>query len=178
MHQRQAIREAVKAAIVSAGTSAADRVYETQTTPWERVQLPAISVYTTSEAVDTKQSAPRELTRTLQLEVVAAVEASDNVDDAMDDIAVQIERAMHTDDSFGGVCDRSYLTATENTVVEFGRKPIGFVSLVYDVIYYTYAPDAADTVLPDLSTVDVKYSLGNAQPAGDQAEDTLTNLEK
>lgn len=179
LHQRQIIREAIRDALVAANTSAGSRVYETRVVPWHRVELPAIAVYTLNETVapESKTTGPRVLQRLSHLEVVAAVEASANVDDALDAIALEIERAMHADETFGGACGRSILTSSELAVEVEGQKPLGFLSLIYEVTYYTDAPEAADVTLDDLSTVDTKYDLGNAQPAGDQAEDTQTNLE-
>jgi hypothetical protein len=56
-----------------------------------------------------------------------------------------------------------------------GDRPMGAVKMVYTVRYYTYAPEAADTVLDDLKTVDVKYTVnGQTTPA----EDTLLNLDQ
>jgi hypothetical protein len=178
LHQRQIIREAVVAAIIAANTSAGARVYETRAVPWARVQLPAISVYLPGDTVteESKNTAPRVLDRVGQLEVIAAVETGENVDDAMDAIALEIERAMHKDPSFGGVCGGSVLSSTDSDTVEVGQKPLGFIVLTYEVDFNTGAPEADDTTLDDLNTVDSKIDLGNVQPDADQAEDTLQNL--
>lgn len=179
MHQRQAIREAVKNALVAASTAAGSRVYETRVVPFHRVELPAIAVYATRDAVspESKDTTARELTRTLQLEIVGAVRSSSNVDDALDDLALQIERAMHADETFGDVCGDCMLGETELAVDESGDKPIGFVRLIYDVTYRTWAPDAADVELDDLSTVDVRYDI-NDLPTANEANDQITDLEE
>lgn len=97
-HQRKLIRKSVVALLVSGGTAAGARVKSTRVEPHKKSQLPAIAVYTLKEPVDpaSKDTAPRELTRDLKLEVVGWVGVTDpdTVDDAMDDLAEQIEAAM------------------------------------------------------------------------------------
>lgn len=174
-HRRQQIREAVAAVLVAAGTVAGARVYTTRMVPHRRAQLPAVSVYALEESVDSESRAtsPRELTRRLQLAVEGAVEAAENVDDALDALALELERAMHADDTLGGLAGDVLLSSTELAVAEEGAKPIGLVRLVYEVTYNTYAPEAADVTVDDLDTLDVRYSLEGEQATADQAQDTI-----
>jgi hypothetical protein len=175
-HQRQIIREAVQAALIG-HTDAGTRVSETRMEPLKVSELPAVSVYSENEVVspDSKNTAPRELARDLDLAVVGWVRATADVDDALDALALQIERVMHADSTFGGVASDSLLSSTETGIKVDGDRPMGAVKMVYTVRYYTYAPEAADTVLDDLKTVDVKYTVnGQTTPA----EDTLLNLDQ
>ncbi len=183
-HQRQIIRGAVQA-ILLAKTAAGAQVFKTRMVPYRKLELPAIAIYALQEPVDpeSKNAAPRELTRNLQLVVEAAVKADEGVDDALDAIALEIERAMHADPTLGGAASDALLSNTELTVVEESQgrmleQPLGIATLTYAVRYYTYAPDAADVTLDDLRTVDAKTSLGGAVAAGDQAEDKLQDLDK
>jgi len=174
-HQRQVIREAVKAALVGK-TAAGPRVYETRTTPWLRVQLPAISVYTLEETVDpeSRKTAPRELTRTIKLAVQAVVEQGINMDDALDAISLEIERAMHADPSFGDTCSDSVLAATEQLYEDGGNRPIGAAILTYSVIYFTDAPAAADLApLDDFATAGITTDLSGTTDPDDQAQDVV-----
>jgi hypothetical protein len=179
MHARQAIREAVVTALRAANTNAQQRVYETRVIQWRPADLPAIAVYTLEETSQIRNAAPRELVRTVQLAIEAAVvqKNGSNVDDDMDSIAQQIERAMHADETFGGLAADSVLTSTEIEVSENGAAPIGVIRLVYTTDYFTFAPDAADQTLDDLKTVDTKTSLGGAVNPGNQSEDKLQNLD-
>ncbi len=96
-HQRTVIRNAVVALLLGQ-TAAASRVYAARRAPSLRKnELPAICVYTDEEDSDTGQSAPRELEREVDLLVVAFVMPDDDADAAMDDIALQVETAMHAD---------------------------------------------------------------------------------
>jgi hypothetical protein len=186
-HQRQLIREAVKAALVAQTgappaypTAAGAHVYETRMVPFRKLELPAIAVYALEESVDpdSKNSAPRELSRTLQLAIEGAAEAVDNIDDTLDSLAQQIERVMHADTTLSGTASDSILSDTSIDIADDGKKPLGVVRLVYTVTYYSYVPEAEDNPLDDLNTVHVDYSLGNTQPnpnglgnAGPQAND-------
>lgn len=180
-HPRREIREAVRALLVGK-TAAGSRVYETQMVPYRAVQLPAIAVFATSETVDpeSQETAPRELKRTLRLVVAGFVKSAgftaegDNVDDAMDDLALEIEKAMHADPYFGGAAGDSILASVELDVDEEGGKMVGGVRLTYSVTYRTDAPAAADLPpLDDLTKVDVKTDLGGTTHAGNQAEDLI-----
>ncbi len=177
-HPRRDIRAAV-ADLLTNATAAGARVFRTRTTPYRRLESPAISVYTRSESVDpaSKSTAPRELTRTLMLAVEVAVKMGGAVDDTLDDIAIAIERAIDADPTFGGVCSDSILSSTDIGVDEAGDKPIGMMVLTYAVTYFTDAPSAADVTLDDLKTVDVKTSLGGQVHPGNQAEDKIENLD-
>lgn len=175
LHQRQIIREAVKTALLNA-TAAADRVFETRIVPWRRLELPALAIYTLQEGAEDRSTAPRELTRTMQLAIEAAVKQSSNVDDAMDAISLEIEKVMHADETFGGVAGDSVLTSTELDVMEEADRPVGLVRLVYTVTYYTHAPEADDVALDDLETVHVTQQIGG--PGGNSSLDILDGLSK
>lgn len=173
-HQRQLIRQATKTALVNAATAAGSRVYETRILPFRRTTLPALAVYTLVESVDeADKGAPRELVRNLQLAIEGSVEAGENVDDELDSLALQVETAMHADDSLGGTAEDAVLESTEVTVVEDGSKPVGVVRLVYAVTYRTYAP-ASVAAPDDFNTVDARFSLAGEQAPADQAHDTFT----
>lgn len=175
-HQRKEIRLAVQAALVAADTAAETRVYASRMIPFRRIDLPAIAVYTLEESSVDNDSAPRELTRTLQLVIEAAVRATGTqIDDELDDLAEEIERAMHADETFGGKCGDSVLASTEMDLAEDGDRMIGILKLTYATTYYTYAPEDADVTLDDLETVETTYDLGT-EPE-DQAVDLLEDLE-
>lgn len=179
LHQRQLIREAAKAALLGK-TAAGDRVYETRVLPLRRIDLPAISIYTMEETVEpeSRTTAPRELKRTVQLNIHAFVEEGDNVDDAMDALAMQIERAIHADDTLGGTASDCILASTELDVGEEGQRLVGTVVLTYEVDYYTYAPAEApaEAGVADFERADIRYTPGLSVHEEDQARDRLEGL--
>lgn len=176
-HQRQLIREAARAALVGK-TAAGERVCSTRVVPYRRGELPAIAVYTLEESVDpdSVSSAPRELARDLDLAIEAAVRAGETVDDDLDGLAWEIERAIHADETLGGTASDCVLSETTIDVLDEGDQLTGVVRLVFRVRYYTYAPDPDDVELEDFQTADIRHSLGGAVETNDQAHNHLENL--
>jgi hypothetical protein len=174
-HPRKEIRHAVVALLTNA-TAADARVQGTRVEPHKKSQLPAISVYTLREPVDQDASAgtaPLELTRDVKVEITGWVAHSDElpVDDAMDDLAEEIEAAMDADRYLGGKAGDSILEETVMQVLEEdGRSDplIGIVTLTYSVTYRT--SPAAPSDLEDFLSVDAKHRIAGAVEAN-QARD-------
>ncbi len=180
-HRRKEIRDAVIAALLgedaptSYPTLAEDRVVNNRVSAWPVRLLslgPAISVYAVEEGVvpASKQTAPKRLERQLQLAIEAAVVASPagDVDDTCDAIAVEIERVMHADPTFGGLCGESILVQTDIEVNGDGATEVGNIRLLYEVTYYTNAPDEADVPLDDLHLSKGVFDLEGIQAELDE----------
>ncbi len=141
-HPRKEIRHAVVALLVAANTAAAARVTATRVDPIANTQLPAISVYTLSDLVQEDASSSKEDNHELELEVAGFVAHTEAlpVDDAMDDLAEQIENAMKADPAIGGKAADCRLVGTTLEVrEENGRSDplVGVVTLTYAVTYLT-----------------------------------------
>lgn len=150
-HQRKLIRQAVVQLLANAATAAGSRVMGTRVDAHKRSELPAISVYTLSEASEPNATAPREITRDVQIEIAGWVAHSEATpaDDAMDDLAEEIEAAMDGDRFLGALAADSLLVSTEMQIrAEEGKSSplVGLVTLTYSVTYRT-APAAP--ALPD-----------------------------
>ena len=178
-HQRTLIRRAAVAALVG-NTAAEERVYPTRKVPYRGKELPVIAVYTDDEESQDADRAPRELDRNVDLSVEAWVATSGdpepNVDDAMDDIALEIEAALHADLHLGNLLDDPglELTGTSTDLVTVGDLEIGLVVLTFNARYNTLAPQpAADDTLADFRELDQDYSLAGAQAPLDQASDFI-----
>lgn len=146
---------------------------------WNRSELPAISVYTDSETVDvdaSRNTAPRELVRSMDLAIEAMVKATSSVDDALDDLSAQIEKAMHADETFGDTCADSILSSVEMAISVEGREPVGLLRMVYAVTYYTHAPDAADVTLDTFDKANIRHNLGGSVHVNNEAVDNLTDI--
>lgn len=144
-HPRKLIRHAV-AALLLGKTAAGDRVTRTRVEPNKKHELPAISVYTPNEPVtEGGTSAPRELTRELKVEITAwaAHTAASPADDALDDLAEQIEAAMDAERYIDNLVADSVLEDTEFTMLnEGGADPLtGAITLTYSVTYRTQPAD-------------------------------------
>lgn len=137
-HQRKLIRHAV-VALLTGTTLAGARVYGTRVDPLKRA-LPAISVYTLNDPVDESASSDREQMHELELEIAGWVAHTDAVpaDDAMDDLAEQIEALMLADPYLGRTAGEVRLAGTTMEIREDdGRSSplVGIVVLTYAVTY-------------------------------------------
>lgn len=177
MHERQAIRDAVVAALTGE-TAAGARVEASRFEPAQTDELPMVCVYTLEESVEgsSANTAPRELTRTLRVAVdaYAGVPANGDIDTSLDDLALEIETAMDADLNFSGNAAESLLSSTEVMIDMTGERPFGCAHLVYEMTYRTYQriPAPGDA----FDSVDVHYSLSGDQAADDQANDVITNI--
>jgi hypothetical protein len=184
-HQRTLIRDAAKAPVLNK-TAAGTNVVTTRIVPWRAKDLPAVAIYTLRESVDksSKETAPRELMRMPALVIEGALKMADafvaanggNMDDALDAMALQLERAIAADDTLAGTVGDVVLADTDVEILRDGDQLIGVIALSYDVTYHTYLPDAEDVELDDFDTADIRHSLANAVHADNQAHDLLDNL--
>lgn len=140
-HQRKLIRHAV-ITMLKGATVAGQRVSGTRRQPIKPSEIPAVFVFTPNDKTDeaSKDNSPRELWIDLKLEVAGFViltgnSASDDDQDAMDDIAQQIQDAMDVDRFLLGTCWNSILDGTEAGLYSDGDPRIGVVTLTYDVSY-------------------------------------------
>lgn len=179
-HQRTLIRRAAVAALLDK-TAAQERVYPTRKVPYRQKELPVIAVYTDDEESDTGDVGPLELERNIDLKVEAWVatdgDPEPNVDDAMDDIALEIEAALHGDLYLGGEVGGEGLKLTGSTtdLVTVGDLEIGLVVLTYQATYYTQTPEATpDGELEDFEDVAVTLNEGGLQAPADDTHDQFT----
>lgn len=177
-HQRQIIRDAVAAALVTGSTAAGTRVFPTRMGPLRTPELPALCVYTETETIDpiSRTTSPRELQRELNVVIEGFVNMVDDVQNSVDDLAKQVERVMHADPQFGGllVTGDSILVSTEFDFKDDGKTGYGAFRMTYEFTYRTLAPLEEDMApLDDLNTIDAKWSLSNDQAPADQAEDVI-----
>lgn len=179
-HPRKLIRQAIVDALKAASTAAGQRVYKSRATPWRTVELPAISVFSAEELVDegSEESSPRELKRGADfvLDLVLAMPADGDVDDALDDLAEQVENAIDQDRYLGNTASDSFLVSSTFGEVPEGNRPMGALRLVYRTRYLTDAP-AATQVVP-LQKAGVTHDLGAAQHPDNQAQDLVIGLDE
>lgn len=159
-HPRQLIRQAVRNLLLNQ-TAAGTNVVTTRVLPYRKEDLPAISVYTLEEEVDpdSVNTGPRELERQLVLEIAGWVKYGAGMDDAQDDLALEIETAMHADPTFGGTAAESVLAGTVMSIKgESSDSLLGLVTLTYQVTYRTLAPEAPAN-LDDFERVEATHAV-------------------
>lgn len=134
-HPRQQIRDAAVAQL-KGKTLAGDRVSSSRDIPWRSIELPAISVYTDEEKSEAS-SVDGDLHRVVKLVVLVVVEPRDEVDDYLDDRALEVEQGMAADATIGGHAEDSVLVGTKLALTQEQRREVGAIELTYDVEYFT-----------------------------------------
>lgn len=166
MSQRKIIRQAVARNLLNR-TSAGGRVTTSRIEPYRKLELPAVSVYTLSEQVDSSaRSGLREITREVKIEIAAWIAhgPARPLDDAMDDFADEIESVMDADPYFGGAAADSILESTEMSIQGEGDTLLGIVTLTYLVTYRSSPGSASldDFLRADVTTQIVGADADNA----------------
>ena len=144
-HVRRQIREAVVAAVTGLATTGS-RVFASRVYPLEAADLPCLTVMTLSETSNVIGMSPSVmLERRVAFEVAAHAQALTGLDDALDQICVEVEVALAAPALAGLTNDGATLTATEFSVDGSSEQPVGRAAMRYDITYYTQenAPDVA-----------------------------------
>lgn len=131
-HARTTIRNWVATALDGLATTA-DRVHTSRVHRYAVHQLPALNVLTGREEV-TEDSTRDSDFRQLEVEVEARAKAVEDLDDTIDQIAKEVEHALHAATRPSNVIHVAY----ENTEIEFDEKsdqPTALMRLTYSVLY-------------------------------------------
>lgn len=141
-HQRKQVRDAIVARLIAAATAAGSNVFANRAKPLFVTELPAILVYTKNETVEIANESPREYRRGLvvSLELVATGANEASVDDALDDLAEEVEAAIFEEETFGGLVTDTILGETEMELLQEGEKPIGAAKIALTMPYYQQLP--------------------------------------
>ena len=140
-HVRKQIRDRVASTLKTNVGLVQRRVYTTRVHPLNDTNLPAISVYTGSEASDRMNAGETDMIRELSLDVDIYVRETSKFDDDVDAIAVQVEEAMANDFTINGLAKFSTLTSTEIQFDGDADQILGIAKLTYSVRYVTSIKD-------------------------------------
>lgn len=146
-HLRKTIRDNVVTTVTGLATTGA-RVFRSRVYPLEAADLPGILVYTLSESVRYGSTGrPREMIRTVQLVVEAVARVSAGLDNDLDQICLEVEKALVADHKRGNQAIDTRLDGTEITITGDGDKPIGSarMSWLVDYAHIETTPDALHT---------------------------------
>jgi hypothetical protein len=140
-HVRKQIRDAVVTAVTGLTTTGSN-VFRSRVFPLETTKLPALCVFTKSEAVafDTLHI-PRSINRVLEIGVEAYVSGTSNYDDTLDTIAVEVEEALAADVTLGGLSKDLQATAFEADFVGDGEQTVAIGRFTVEVQYRTLEND-------------------------------------
>lgn len=139
-HARTVLREGVRDALRAANTLAGDDVLATRVWPTDRENGPSLGVATPNEqSRRIGLGSPLERMVTVEINGHIAADKEKPADERADDLAAQIEAVWLADDTFGGVCARSELTAIEITVVD-AQTPIADLTIQIDAVIHDGIP--------------------------------------
>lgn len=140
-HIRQQIRSRAETILTSGVTLATGGVYASRVYPLTEAKLPAVTVYSGSEASGLQTMGVRTLARDLSLVIDAYVRVTDAFDDDVDALCVQIEETIAADYTLNGLVKDSILTSTEIDFDGEAERPVGVARLTYTIRYVTSIGD-------------------------------------
>ncbi len=140
MHIRQRIREAAEARLTGLATTG-PRVFKHYYALGEG-DYPALRITTWNEASTRYGDAEcGGLVRSIDLLVEAWAAGGDELEDALDQIAAEVEVAIDHDDSFGGLATDTVLHNTEKAVDVAGDRRVGRLLMTFTVRAQTATGD-------------------------------------
>jgi len=140
-HVRQQIRNAIATRVTGLPTTGA-AVYKMRKWALDDAKLPALCVYTGDETSALITIGARTLRRVNNVVVEAYCKgASTAVHDTIDTICVEVEEAIASDFTLGGLAKSAILSGTEVDINVQGEYAIASVKLVYAVEYITAIGD-------------------------------------
>lgn len=145
-HRRKLIRDAVVDRLLGLSTTG-DRVHGGRTLPLADSFSPTLFVYARAERSRTEAmgGAGRPLARQVKLAIHGYVSlAATDPEDTLDQIALEVERAMMAAETFGGLVVALELSETDiSAELDDQRRRLGEIRLTYDIDYSTAADDPA-----------------------------------
>lgn len=134
-HKRTDIRKSCVASLIAADTAAGLNVFSNRAIAFFGVTLPAINVVTTDESAEPESVSDAPTLRSLQLAIDLFMEASENLDDDLDDLALEVEEVLRNVESLGDAAIDCRLETTAMDLTRLGETPAGVTRLVYLVTY-------------------------------------------
>lgn len=144
-HVRKQIRNAAKGVLQGLGTTG-DRVFVSRVYPLDNAKLPGLLIFTPSEDSG-REDSPTDLMRDMTLQVHGVVRISENLEDELDDIALEVEQALDGLGLAGGLAKIYHgIQGTVSTLAgEDVDKPHGAIAMEFLYTYRTVtgSPDIA-----------------------------------
>ena len=145
MHLRTQIRNAIHAKLLGLVTTGAN-VFKTRVYVLEDEELPALIVSAEQESNEVRSAGyPRLTARSLVVSVNAYAKINDDLDDVLDQICLEVEKALANDVSLGGIAKDLLIEQTNIEMDVEGERPKGVARMFYRVTYYIneLTPDVA-----------------------------------
>jgi hypothetical protein len=138
MHYRQRIRDAVAAALTAANTGAGANVFTSRARPILEILQKRESVLSVYTADESAQRGPDGYlsTRTLTVSIEGMAGGGDDLDDILDDLALQVETAIDADRTLGGLLhDELVLESTGSEITARGNQQVGAFRMDFECTY-------------------------------------------
>jgi hypothetical protein len=142
-HVRQQIREALATLLIGLPTTAS-RVYKSRSVALQQNELPAIIVSTGSEEIEPMDIHGIHLQRTLQINIVLKAEVNTNIDNKLDQMALEVESRINANDAnktLGGLCNSITLNGIDMQFDEDLQQPLGEAVCRFETVYHTSSSD-------------------------------------
>lgn len=136
MHARQQIRDAVKALLLG-HTAAGQSVFENRTSTLTPIELPAIVIASEKETSVPRDNMGMQYIRnlTLLIEIRVQANADSAADDALDNLALQVENLIQQNGNAAGPAYSALLTDTSVQFSAEGDEYTGQLTMTYNCIY-------------------------------------------
>ena len=145
-HVRKSIRDNITTTVTGLTTTGSS-VFQTRLFPLGSAKLPALCVYTKSEAITINTiTPPRQQVRNLDVMIEAYVKGTSSIDDTLDTISVEIEEALATDLTRGGFARDTRVTNFEVEYDGEGDQSIGVARFTIAVDYVRLENDIETAV--------------------------------
>ncbi|MBZ0106143.1 MAG: hypothetical protein K8H84_10985 [Sulfuricella denitrificans] len=141
-HARQQIREAVASAVTGL-TTTGTKVYQSRLHALRDSNIPCLLVNTDEEDV---QPSLGIIERSLHVRVAGVAKASANLDDTLDQMALEVETALASGVTVGGKSRHVTLTGISVEMTDELEKPAGIIGMDYRITYHT-APGAPGVLI-------------------------------
>lgn len=147
-HVRQQIREAMATLLHGLATSQ-NRVFKSRTVALHQDELPAIIVSTGSEEIEALDIHGIHLQRTLQINITLKAEVNANLDDKLDEMALEVETRINANDAnktLNGLCGTITLNGIDILYDEELQTPLGEATCRFETIYHTSSSDPSSSL--------------------------------
>ena len=145
-HVRKQIRSAVEAVLTGLVTTGAN-VFVSRSIDIPESKLPCLLIYTNEENSEPiSMGSPRRYENTVMLDVQAIVQKNDESDDLLDTIAVEVEVALNTDLTLGGLVTDIRKTSFEADFIDKAKIQLGRATMKFEVDYETLEGDPETSV--------------------------------
>ena len=147
-HVREQLRDRVITLVTSLVTTGAN-VFRTRYYPMEAAKLPGLCVYTVDERSDLEtmgMGTTSTLVRSLDLIIEGYAQSLSDIDETLDDIALEVEAAIGADSTLNDLCRDCHLVSTGIRILGEGDKPIGVIRLSFQINYRTQIGDSETSV--------------------------------